>query len=675
MAKPIESDFINAHLISQRILLRKMFETLRDRPQSKYFKNIIIKDVEWSKKTFSHNATPLNFPKKFLDKYPFDFEISFTTLGCNMLKCFTDYRKYTAKSSSSPLKPVIINDYIFGGGEACLAVYEEFNSYVREKFNLVAINTIDNNNDDNYLPFETFSVYDKIKNQNYCAIQLTPLKTFSILPSSRWQYSENEEEGEGGERIITAREYFKRYKNSSIPPLQMRELAGLVDAPPLTWNLKKQNAHFNSRYCARFNKTYDDDRDECCQKNFVRTGLNYLLGESFVNNAFPTLENMLIYGSFPFEHLHDRLKLNFGYSEKSTTQSNFESKIFVNEPDLSTEKSHVIDNSAALFQRKKQKMAAQINNIFAEIASQLAIDASIEASFTVLPNVTARLLKHYSTKFLHRALLIQHSSSLPVSIRLFSLTARAVINQLTIKMAIKMLTLISSAANVLFMVTFITLIPDILFAYYNIGGYNNEITRQHLNQQRKSNLENLLKSSLKQYGDQLVNYVVLDDGDYVSPIVTPELIYYLCLLNFLKHNPDKAVDICHTALANDDDYEEIALYYINCLEINGIGQRIVYKKYDKTDASAKQEEDDDDDDIFIKNVMANVSNSDNKSLADLIINYQIDVYFLLFATVLLLLVTVLVLLSNSYTLFACILLYTSLLLYLIWFTLFLPLFN
>ena len=658
MAKPIESDFINAHLISQRILHRKMFETLRDRAQSKYFKNIVIKDVEWSKKTFKHNAMPINFPKKFLEKYPFDFEISFTTLGCNMLKCFTDYKKYT---SSSSLEPVLINNYIFGGGEACLAVYEEFNSYVKEKFNLVAIKPTD------YLPFETFSIYDKIKDQNYCAMQLTPLKTFSILPSSRWQYNEGQ---------ITAREYLKKYKNHNIPPLQMREFAGLVDAPPLTWNLKKQNVHFNFDYCARFNKTYNEARDECYQANFIRTGFNYLLGESFVNNAFPSLENMLIHGSFPFEHLHsainngDRFKLDFGYSEKPITQSNFESKIFVTEPDLSTEKSHVIDNSAALFERKKQKMATRINNIFAEIASQVAIDAAIEASVTVLPNVTARLLKHYSAKFLHRALLIQHSSTLPISVRLFSLTARAVLNQLTIKLAVKMLTLISSAANVLFAVTFVTLIPDIVFAYYNIGGYNNEITRQHLNQQRKLNLEHLLKSSLRQYGDQLVNYVVLNDGDYVSPVVTPELIYYLCLLNFLKQNPDKAVDICHTALANDDEYEEVALHYINCLEINAVGQRIVYNSLDKT--NVKQEENEDDVE-FIKNVMKNV-NTSHKSLTDLIINYQIDVYFLFIATILLL-VTAFILLLSSYTFLACILLYASLLLYVIWFTLFLPLYH
>ena len=46
MSKPTETDFINAHLITDRILLRKLFEELRDRPQSKYFKNVVIKNVD-----------------------------------------------------------------------------------------------------------------------------------------------------------------------------------------------------------------------------------------------------------------------------------------------------------------------------------------------------------------------------------------------------------------------------------------------------------------------------------------------------------------------------------------------------------------------------------------------------------------------------------------------------
>lgn len=668
MTKPVESDFINAYFVTQRILLRKMFENLKNRPQSKYFKNIVIKNVEWNKKTFCNNSMPLNFPQEFLEKYPFDFEVSFTSLGCNMLKCYNSYRKYTTNSSS---QPILINDYILGGGEACLAVYEEFNSYVKEKFELtVEKKNDDDDNADRQLPFETLSIQNKIGNENYCGIQLTPLKTFSILPASRWY-----EEG------TTAKEYVDKYKNTA--PLQLRELAGLVDAPPLTWNKERQDTQFNRSYCRRFNKQYDNVGDNCFH-HFVRTGVNYLLGENFVNNAFPNLENILINGAVPFEHLNalvmgHGLKVNDGYKEQSISQMEFERRAFVDKPDIATEKCRIIDNSSAYSQRIRRKLAVDVSNIFADIISQIAVDTAVELSVTTLPSIGARLLKNYSSKFLQRALLVQHSSTLPTSIRFFSLTVRVVVNELTIKMAIKMLTFISSAANAIFAVTLFTMIPDILLTYYNIGGFNNEISREHLIERRKFVLESLLKSSLEQHGDLLINYIVLDDGRYVSPIITPEFIYHLCLLNFLKSYPDKAVDICHNALASDDEYESVALDYIKHLKINALGQRIVYNDNDNNnDIENKINLAEDDNTVFINNIIKSKNNNNNKNtnynLIDLTIKYQIDIYLIIIGTILLLLVSFILLMGSHHTL-ACILLYNSILFYLLWFTVFLPIFR
>ena len=125
MSKPTESDFINAHIVTDRILLRKLFEELRDRPQSKYFKHVVIKDIPWNEKTF-RNSFPLNFPIEFLEKYPFDFEISFTILGCNMLKCYNN-------NNNTQQQPTLINNAIYAGNEACTAIYKEFNDYLREK--------------------------------------------------------------------------------------------------------------------------------------------------------------------------------------------------------------------------------------------------------------------------------------------------------------------------------------------------------------------------------------------------------------------------------------------------------------------------------------------------------------------------------------------------------------
>ena len=324
MAQPTESDFINAHIVTNRILLKKLFQELRDRPQSKYFKNVIIKDIDWNKKTLK-NKMPINFPHEFLKKYPYDFEINFTVLGCNMLKC------YKHKKTFCPT-PVLINKYLFACNEACFSVYNEFNDYLKEKFDLNNISMIsdNNNNDDdnNILPFETFSIHDSVKEKNYCGIQLTPLKTFSILPSSRWWNDEN----------ISAKEYVEKHKHL---PLQLRELSGLVDAPPLTWNKQTQNVHFNRDYCKRFNKKYDETKDYCHYK-FLRKGVNYLFGENFIN-MFPDLEQILLDGSVPFEHLHaviqERgLDIDKGYEEIPIQQKELEKQTFNDIPDRITKK-------------------------------------------------------------------------------------------------------------------------------------------------------------------------------------------------------------------------------------------------------------------------------------------------------------------------------------------------
>ena len=146
MSKPTETDFINAHVVTDQILLRKLFEELRDRPQSKYFKNIIIRNVNWVEKTFRHNSLPLNFPKEFLEKYPFDFEVSFTTLGCNMLKCYKHKK-------NPPHQPTLINNSIYACSEACVTIYKEFNDYLREKFNVKKKKKDDGDDD---FPLETF---------------------------------------------------------------------------------------------------------------------------------------------------------------------------------------------------------------------------------------------------------------------------------------------------------------------------------------------------------------------------------------------------------------------------------------------------------------------------------------------------------------------------------------
>ena len=386
--------------------------------------------------------------------------MSFTSLGCNMLKCY--------KHKKNCRQPTLINRSIYACGKACGAIYKEFNDYLREKFNIVKDKESDKCDD---FPIETLSIYDKVKNENFCGLQLSAFKTFSILPAASWWNKED----------ISVEEYVDKYKKSN--PLQLRNLAGLVDSPPLTWDTAKQNACFNIPYCDRFQKEYSRVRDEC-DLRFHRKGLSYLFGHNFVN-MFPDLDDIIKNGSIPLEHLKDYilgngLNVNEAYVEKPSSQSDLERYLCVENPDIITENSRVIGTnssptaSSSAFLKKR---AAAVN-VFAEIVEEISKEIGIELSVTTLPNISARLLKHYSSKFLERALVVSHSSSLPVSICLFSLTARLVINELTIKLAARLLTFVASSANILFTITMITVIPDIVLSYYNIGGLNNELTRK-----------------------------------------------------------------------------------------------------------------------------------------------------------------------------------------------------
>ena len=694
MAKPTDVDFINAHLATDRIMLRKMFEELRDHRHSKYFKNVVIRNVEWKDKTFLH-CMPPNMPEEFLKKYPYDFEVSYTTRGCNMLKC------YRHKKGCST--PTLINNYVEGCGEACFFVYQEFDKYLREKFQLnnedekdqvdrkhnedndPNKDDDDDDDDDDILPFETFSIHDETvrtdhtsninNNKNkahnkFCGIQLTSLKTYSILPSSRWWNDQN----------ISVRDYVNKYQNE-ILPLQLRELSGLVDAPPLTWNVDKQNASFNVRYCRRFHKLYNSRSDECFE-TLERKGLKYLFGENFIN-MFPdiSVENIMKGDIVPFEHLYNALRRNGlqidrGFTEKPIPQEEFERRIFTDKSDRVTHRSRIIDKTSYSIKEKRRKTAITVNNVFADVLSDLGKNTAIEMSLTTLPTISARLLKYFSSTFLEKALILQqHASGLPASVRLFSLTARAVINDLTIKIATRMLTFISRVANVLFTLTIVTLIPDVILGYYNVGGFNNEISREHLTRLRQSYMDSLLKSNVARFGNTL-NYIVLDDEGssiYASPLVSPEFVYHLCLLNFLKRNPDKNISICYNGLGPEQDREDIALEYIKHLKINSVGQIIRYKTsiHDANVNNISKNintDDEEDNRVFIQSIYNRCQTS---GYIESMIENNIDVYTLIVVTILFMLSLFLFLFDSSssycYRLF-----YGGLIFYFVWFSLFRP---
>ena len=162
----------------------------------------------------------------------------------------------------------------------------------------------------------------------------------------------------------------------------------------------------------------------------------------------------------------------------------------------------------------------------------------------------------------------------------------------------------------------------------------------------------------------MLNYIIIDNGNYISPVITPEFIYYLCIINFLKHNPEKAVDICHNGLGPEEQREEISQEYLKFLKVNSIGQNINYTN------------DKDDDEEFINYTLTTAqelsNNNNNDKIKQTILKYDIDLYFLSIGIMLLILSVILYLFTPK---ISCIFIYFSLLCFIFWIGIFKPCFN
>ena len=551
-------DITFSSIIADRILMRRNFEILRDRPNSKYFKNIIIKDVEWNK----NFELPSNIPKSFLQKYPYDCEIYFTTLGCNALKC---YKHNYSKPCENPF--VINKGEVYGCSDACSGIYREFNDFLRENFDIDNINS----NDKTEFPFETISIKDETNNCDYCGIQLTNYKKYAILPSSRWNDGEEDDDDDD---VIP---FIEKYKKE---PLKLSQIAGLVDSPPLSWSVSDQDAHFNKEYCNRFLKQYDEENDVCTKRPH-RVALGYIFGDNFLN-LFPDLDYT---GKVPHSYLTDMilakgLNVNTGYIKDYITQSELERRVFSNNADIRVTDGGVNvtsykKSSSNTTSTKVSERTIEVNNILLEILKSLSMDEGLEMGLTQTPAIAAKLLHYYSPKILKYALSSTKYATIPFTTRLSAAIVRTIILDISVKTTIKALALTSTVASGILAVGIITLVPDMLLGIYNIGGYNNEISRDHLNEMRKQHINNLLNAMLTEYKD-MIDYIYIDQNNYVSPLITPEFIYNLCLIQFLISNPEKRAVIGFNGI-NQKKHIDLVNEYLTQLTVNSAGQYIDYK--------------------------------------------------------------------------------------------------
>ena len=564
MALPTVEDIVFSNVIADRILMKQNFERLRDRPASKYFKNVKIKDVEWSK----NFDLPSNFPPSFLKKYPYDFEISYDVLGCNMLKCYKhDYSKPCGET------PFVINKRFFGCAEACYGVFEEFNRFLFEVFDLPD-KTSSTTTRKTELPLETMSIVDNNNNCCYCGIQLVDLKKFALLPSARY---ENIDGIEG----LEIEEYVEKYKDQ---PLKLSDMAGLVDAPPLGWAVDKQDVYFTSKYCGRFVKKYDYATDQCYDEPH-RKILGYLFGENVVK-LFPDVDHYFT-GPLPLNYIVDAilkrgLNVNVGYSERNITQKVLELNQHHSFPD---KRIGVGDRVTIMDQRKKSSSTSvtaplvhageELNSILVDILKNVATDVGIEAAVTQSPLIISKLLKYYGPKVLNKVLYSAQSVFVPMTTRLSSLLIRSLISDLCIQLATRALAVASSVASAVFAVSIITMVPDFLISYYNICGFNNEITRSQVDERKRLLVDQMLRYLLDTHKGSLsyINIVNEDDDHYISPLITPEYIYSLCILNFINEFPEKKITVGFNGI-DPVKQIDISTEYIIALTENSAGQRI-----------------------------------------------------------------------------------------------------
>lgn len=527
------SDIVQATMLVHRVSLKETFLALRDRPGSTYWRHIIIEDIPWAA---SH------IPSWFLEKYPSDFKIKYSSEGCNKIKCYHDI--YCDEEGST----VKINGTdVYGCGGACKGLYKELFAYLNEKYNLSLPDAVV----DDPVYFDTLSIEG-----GYCGLELTTLKTFALRPSSRWK-PDNED-------IQVDRKYL--IDSVVGHPSKWRSASGLVDSPPLTWNRQTQNINFNASYCARFRKVYDPVNDTC-YSSLDRKVLNFLLGEHVADQL-----NTDEWFEMPFNPLSTLAAgeitniLSHTIDMGHTVQISKRADVQVIHP----KSVHVLHRRQKRFDmrmlmRETTEDTFNIVHLFTHMAENLAVYEAINRA----PALAAHLLKYFSETVLRNVL--ESTSGLITSeyvcIRLLSLVIRSTLIKFGLETASRLISLASSTLSGIFAVNLMFMPAEILASVGNIGGYNNEITHSVINGQRKHLQDLLLKTTVNLAHE----FLVLSSGEYITPHITPEIVYYVALSKFQKRYP-KDMETVQTI--NNVQQSELVEEYLRHLTHNSLGQKI-----------------------------------------------------------------------------------------------------
>ena len=582
MALPTTTDILIANVMAERIIMKDMFLELKEK--TIYFRDVELIDVPWTDRLTVSQLID-NIPPKFLAKYPFDFKIRFTTLGCNKLKCY----KHNYNEPCKGKTPTIINNEFFKCQPACYKVFEDFNKFLLEKYQLPDKRP---KNPSMELPFETTSISAENDDTCYCGTQLTNLKRFAILPSARWA---DFAAGSDADKILDASSagpyLLKKYKDQ---PVQRRRLAGLVDSPPLNWNTRDQTINFNQSYCKRFVKEYDPIADEC-YTIVERKVAGFLLGDTFIRQ-FPELRDLSL-ENYPFRYLDETVngldgisRVNNGYVERPINE---DAIILSDTPDKTVSKMEIVNDSsffktsarAWLFRDENDRNG--MGSILLDMARDIAIENSVEKFFETAPKLIAKLLeKKVAPKIIKNTVALSWVKIHTVT-KIVSLLIRTQLTNLTIKLSVRILAAASNAASIVFAVGIVTAIADIFLTIYNVGGFNNEITREMVDEKKREIINQTVDCVLRDWGRLYVPIIRDPNDEYASPFINPEFLYNVCIINFSKMYPNELDSIGNMGIS-EINVQNVALEYLSYLTVNSAGQTIA--EYRENDVDSNNQE-------------------------------------------------------------------------------------
>ena len=580
------SDIIRATTCVQRILFRKTFEELRDRPGSFYWKHVVIENSPWN------DDDIIKMPASFLEKYPTDFKIRYNEKGCNIIKCYHDIycddenniflqinKNIQTSSKSTP---------IYACGGACTGIYVEFFEYLLTRYDLRKKKEDEDKDDGKKLIisqplvyFDTLNIIDKneiaktdLSPSCYCGVELTGLKTLALRPSSRWTPKNGDDDDDddaddgGGVQKINKKyleEHVRHY------PAKWKTAAGLVDSPPLTWNAETQNVHFNIPYCERFRKQYDREVDTCYETG-DRKVLNFLLGKhvasQFSFNQWKSIALLNLNNPEIYQEIQQRMSSSSTIDMKHSVE-----QVPVPVPQTPPMRPVYINLLKTTYNFDTvAKHSVEDNNILTLLTDFAVTTIAMEAA-NKIPALVAYLLRYFSERILRDLIRdVTYLSTEKLYTRLLVIVVQSGLVKFGVDMAIKFLARLSIIGSALSIVTLISLPLEILAGMYNWGGYNNEITRSVLDDERRGLQTLLMKDYAHMPHIEFLSINTEGGGDFVTPNITPEMVYYVALSAFLKQFPDLEEELRKKAL--QESFLMVEKEYLSQLTHNSLGQRI-----------------------------------------------------------------------------------------------------